>query len=162
MSGLVHVRGLAELQKVLDSVSPKLERNVMRGGLRAGANVILTGARSNIRSRSGKLAASLGVGTKARGGRVSASVRTRLFYAPFVEFGTRPHSIAANNRKGLAVGGLFFHSVDHPGARPHPFLRPAMDTQAGAAVVAVGEYVKQRLATKEGLDTAHIQIQGDE
>lgn len=158
----VHVKGLRELDALLQQVPAKVERNVLRGGLRAGANVIKPVAQSNIRSQSGYLADSLRVGTKTRYGKVIATVRTKVFYGPFVEFGTGPHSILARARSVLSVGGLFVASVDHPGARPHPFMRPAMDSQAQAAVVAVGEYIKNRLATKNGLDTAHIQIEGDE
>jgi hypothetical protein len=41
-------------------------------------------------------------------------------------------------------------------------MRPALDQQAQAAVIATAEYMKNRLATKEGLDTADIVIAGDE
>jgi len=159
---LVNVKGLSELNAVLQTVAPKVERNVLRTGLRAGANVILPVAKGNIRSHSGALATSLKAGTSARGGVVTGYVRTKLYYAPFVEYGTVPHSITAKDRKGLSVGGLFFQAVQHPGAKPYPFLRPALDSQAQAAVIAVGEAIKERLATKEGLDTAGVLIEGDE
>jgi len=160
--GLVHVKGLDELQRFLDKLPAKLEQNVMRGALRAGANVIKPVAAANIHSVSGETARSLKVRSGARGGRVTASVYTRHFVAPFLEWGTKPHTIKATNRKALAIGGAYFESVEHPGARPHPFLRPAMDTQAQAAVLAAGEYVKQRLATKEGIDTAGITLEAEE
>jgi HK97 gp10 family phage protein len=158
----VHVKGLRELSAAMQELPAKLERNVLRGGLRAGANVIKPVAQSNIQSQSGRLAASLRVGTGTRGGRVTGYVRTRLFYAPFVEFGTQSHTIEPGARRALSIGGLFVASVDHPGARPHPFMRPAFDSQATAAVVAMAEYIKARLATKNGIDTAHIMIEGDE
>ena len=40
MADSVHVKGLDALQKLLDTLPVKLEKNVMRGGLRAGMNVI--------------------------------------------------------------------------------------------------------------------------
>lgn len=168
MADLVHVKGLADLQKFLDQLPAKMEKNVVRGALRAAAKVVLPVAKANIHSVSGDLAASLKIRTGGRGGRVSALVYTRVFYAPMVEWGTRPHTITAKNRRGLSFGGLFFQSVHHPGISPygaksaigpHAFMRPALDTQAGAAVVAAGEYVKKRLATKQGLDTADIGIE---
>ena len=82
--------------------------------------------------------------------------------APWVEYGTKPHTITAKPGKALAIGGMYVHAVDHPGARPHPFMRPALDSQAQPAVIAAAEYMKARLATKHGLDTAHIRIEGDE
>lgn len=162
MADLVHVKGLAELQEVLNQVPPKIERNVLRTGLRAGMNVVLPVAQANIHSRSHELAGSLKIGTRAQGGVVTGYVKTDLFYSRFVETGTGPHTITAHNRKGLAVGGLFFQSVRHPGAKPHAFMRPALDSQAQPAVVAMAEAVKERLATKEGLDSAHVFIEGDE
>jgi hypothetical protein len=69
--------------------------------------------------------------------------------------------ITAKNRKAVSVGGLFFQSVQHPGARPKAFMRPAADTQAQAALIAVGEYMKKRF-TKAGLDTADITVEGDD
>jgi HK97 gp10 family phage protein len=159
---LVHVKGLSELNDFLQQLAPKIERNVLRTGLRAGAKVVLPVAKGNIRSHSGELAASLKVGTRGRGGVVTGYVRTKVYYARFVEYGTVPHSITAKDRKGLSIGGLFFQSVQHPGAKPHPFLRPALDTQAQAAVIAAAEAMKERLSTKEGLDTSAVLIQGDE
>jgi hypothetical protein len=41
-------------------------------------------------------------------------------------------------------------------------MRPALDAQASAAVVAAAEYMKDRLATKHGLDTSDVVIEGDE
>lgn len=159
---LVHVKGFEQLDKFLQELPAKVEKNVLRGGLRAGARVVQAVAAGNIRTDSGELAASLKVSTRARGGEVKATVYTKVFYARWVEYGTRPHRIEPKNRRALALGGGFVGAVDHPGARPHPFLRPALDTQAAAAVVAVGEYIKQRLASKHGLDTADIAIEAED
>ena len=48
---------------------------------------------------------------------------SEAFYAAFVEFGTRPHSIAGNASvdRGLRQGG----GTLHPGAAAHPFFWPA-------------------------------------
>jgi len=167
MADLVNVKGLADLQKFLDQLTPKMEKNVVRGGLRAGANVIKPVAQANIHSVSGELAKGLKVGSRARGGTVTATLKTtgpHAYVANWVEFGTRPHIITSRDANALSIGGVaFVKAVQHPGATPHPFLRPALDTQAQAAVVATGEYIKRRLADKHGLDTADIEIgPGDE
>jgi len=160
----VHVKGLVDLQKFLDTLPVKIEKNIMRGALRAGMNTVTPIAKSNIHSVSNLLAEGLKVSTRARGGRVTASLKAtgpHAFVAKWVEFGTKAHNIAA--KKGwLSFGGIFAKSVQHPGARPHPFMRPALDAQAGAAVVAAAEYMKARLATKQGLDTSGVTIDGDE
>jgi HK97 gp10 family phage protein len=160
-----HVKGLDELQKFLDQLTPKIEANVMRGALRAGMNVVKPIAQSNVNSVSGELARGLKVGTRKRGSRVISNLKAtgpHRSIAHLVEFGTRAHNIAAKAKGWLSFKNVFAKSVDHPGARPKPFMRPALDGQAQAATIAAGEYVKNRLATKHGLDTRHINIEGDE
>jgi hypothetical protein len=159
MSELVHVKGLSDLQRFLDALPPKIEKNVLRGSLRAGiSQAILPAARANIRSVSGKTSKSLKVRTDARGGQVTASLYTKLYTARFLEYGTKPHIIRPKNGKALAIGGLFVAAVEHPGARATGFMRRALDTRAKDAVVAAAEYMKTRLATKYGLDTAGVEI----
>ncbi len=183
MSQEITVKGLDELQKFLDQLPAKVEKNVLRGALRAGAKPVLAAAKSgapvgppsgeNARlygGRAGALRDSLRISVNAKRGKVTASVKAGgsskggpdVYYARFVEYGTRPHTIAAANKGFLAFAGGVYKSVEHPGARPKPFLRPALDTQAGAAVLAAGEYMKNRLATKHGLDTADITIEVEE
>ncbi len=158
------VKGLADLQKFLDQLPPKLERNVMRGALGAGMRVVRPVAKSRIRSVSGLLAAGLKVSTRARGGTVTASLKTtgkHGWLARFVEFGTAAHSIPKLTKKlnALIIGGQFVKSVDHPGAKPHPFMRVALDSQAQNALVAAGNYIKKRLESKNGIDTSDVTVE---
>lgn len=186
----VHVTGLADLQKLLDTLPAKLEANVMRGALRAGANVIKEQAKVNVPvgkpgtrnaerygAYAGALRDSIRVGARIKGGTVTAYIKAGgktkggadAYYATMVEFGTKPHYITINgsgkeagraNYRSLVIGGQFVGPyVAHPGARSRPFMRPAMDAKATEAVVAAAEYMKKRLATKEGLDTAEINIE---
>lgn len=196
----VHVRGLSDLQKFLDQLPAKLERNVTRGALRAGANVIMKEAKILVPVAiptaegqrlyghyRGALRDSLRVTTRARGGKVTASVKAGgvtkrgadVYYAHMVEYGTRPHFITIggsskraarinrrNARGSLVIGAQFVGpSVEHPGARPRPFMRPALDNMAEAAVLTAAQYMRERLATKEGLERAadvEITIAGDD
>lgn len=169
----INVKGLAELQKFLDQLPAKIEANILRGALRAGAKPIRDAAKASapvgepsetnkqkyklysgalrdsirISGRLDKRKGSVAVSVKA-GGKVK-STGADVFYASFVEFGTKPHSLSES-------GGL------HPGMTGNPFMRTALDSQASNAVVAAGEYIKKRLATKQGLDTADITIEADE
>lgn len=162
MSGqFLHLKGFKELAQVLDTLPAKLQSNVMRGALRAGARIIADAAKANAPRVTGKYAASIGVSSRNKGGVVTASARTRDFRAIWLEFGTRPHTITAKNRKGLAVGGLFFQSVQHPGAKPKAHFIPAMDAHAGDAVVAAGRYMQERF-TKAGIDAPDIDVGIDE
>ena len=165
----LHVSGLTELGKVLQTFTLKLERNVIRGGLRQGANVVKEQVLVNVpvaepsdRNReryggyAGALRDSVRVSTRSYRGKVSASVKAGgmktkggadVYYANWVEYGTRPHMNGARGH--------------HPGARPKPFMRPALDTEAQRAVIAVGNYMRNRLATKHGIDTPEIFIEGE-
>jgi HK97 gp10 family phage protein len=158
----VNVKGLAELQKLLDTLPAKLEANAMRAALAAGARVIRDEAKANVPVKTGTLRAGLKVSTRSRRGVVTATVKAggkHAYLANWIEFGTAAHFIKPKTAKSLFIAGLFSNGVAHPGVQPKPFMRPALDSQAGAAVVAVGEYLKKRLSTKHGLDTAAIEIE---
>ena len=179
MTDLINVKGLKELDQFLAELPTKIQRNVMRGALRAGANVIKKEAQANAPvgapSAEGKrlyggyrgaLRDSIRVSTRAKGGRISATVKAGgknkktgadVFYAHMIEFGTAPHTI-----KGpIKLGGKWVKNVDHPGAPAQPFMRPALDGRAQEAVIRAAEYMKKRLATKHGLNTEFISIEGD-
>lgn len=160
------VKGLSELQKFLDTLTPKLEANIMRGALRAGMKEVLPVAKQNINSVSGELAKGLKISTRIerKNKRVVAKIKAtgpHAFVAHFVEFGTKPHTITAKEGSLQIDQNFVGGSVEHPGAKRKPFLRPALDQKATSAVVATGEYIKKRL-TKHGLDTSHITVEGDE
>lgn len=176
----IHVNGLAQLQKFLDALPQKVEQNILRGALRAAANVVKAEAVANVPVDSGTLKAGLKVSTRSRRGLITASVKAtgkHAHIAPWIEFGTRAHKIHAKDAKTLSLrpnsrassgyasrwtAHNFLEFVEHPGTKPRPFMRPALDSQAGNAVVAAGNYIKKRLATKHGLDTSDIVIGEDE
>lgn len=167
MADSKHVKGLKELDALLKTLPAKMETNVLRGALRAGANAIKKEAAQNISSKSGALAKGLRVSARLdrRAGKVTASVKAGKkmgHIARFVEFGTRPHEIKPKSRSSLFFAGVFGEIVQHPGAKPHPFMRPALDSRASEAVVAAGNYIKKRLAKKHGIDTPDIIIEVDE
>lgn len=180
-----HVTGLKELYALLQTLPVNIEKNLMRGALRQGMKPVKAQAQANIHSRSGKLAESLSIKSNARSGTVRGILRAGKgfdsYKAMWVEFGTRPHYITVQDNerihgrqnivsmttinrvdRALKIGLNFVGpSVHHPGSGPHPFMRPALDSQASAAVMAAGNYLKTKMATKQGLYTADISI-GDE
>lgn len=163
MSDLVHVKGLSQLNDFLRQLPEKMERNVLRGALRAGAKPILVQTQANAAHRTGELAKDIKIATSTKGGRVTARVMLtgpHAFVGRWLEFtGAAPHTISARGGHWLFLGGMFAKSVQHPGFHPKPFMRPALDSQAGAAVVAAAEYMKIRLATKNGLDTSDVDVE---
>lgn len=153
-----NVKGLAELNRVLNQLPVKVERKLLRGGLRAAAKVIEAEAKRRVPVRTGLLRDSIRVSTGAkRGGKVYAHIKAggrkkgQAFYAHMVEFGTARHVILAGGGtkagKALAIAGRILGAkVDHPGARPRPFMRPALDTQAQKSVEEMAEYLRKRIA----------------
>lgn len=187
----IRIKGLDELQKFLDEFPVNVQNNIMRGALRAGMKVVKDKAKMSIEGKSGELASGLRIYTRLREGVIRASLVTGGYHgyvAMWVEFGTRPHlikvqedekkinyrlsakrgqlvreSMTTINRRSLIIGNNFVGPVvKHPGAKPKPFLRPALDTEGTKAVVAAAEYIKKRLAKKNGLDTSAIEIGIDE
>ena len=148
------VTGLDELQKRLDTLPVNIEKKLMRGALRAGQKTVLEQAKQGLHNVSGELAASLRVSTSSRGGQVKAKVTAgnkKVFYAHMVEFGTAAHVIKSKQGQALGFAGGEYASVQHPGAKKKPFMRPALDAAAvpeSNAFKAVGAYLQGKI-TKE-------------
>lgn len=153
------VHGMAELGKALEQLPVKLERNVMRGAMRAGAKVQLAKAQELVPEEHdgphpGELKKSLRIRTSSRRGVVRAIVTAGsklVYWARWVELGTLAHFIRPKNRKSLFFAGLAREAIHHPGAKKKPFMRPALDGTAGGVLTAVGSYIRRRL-DKEGID----------
>lgn len=149
------ILGGRALDDALKTLAPKIQKNIMRSALRAGANVIKKEAKQEVPVRSGALRKSLKVSTKSKNGTVTAVLKADSRVAPhahLVEFGTRPHKIKPRNGEALRIDGHVVSEIDHPGSRPKPFLRPSFDSKAPQAVVAVAEQIRKRL-TAEGINT---------
>jgi hypothetical protein len=158
-----NVKGLAELQAMLNTLPAKMERNILRSALRQGANVVMRKARENITAdgseETGLMRKGIKVSTGGRKGSVIARVRAtgpHAYLANWIEHGVQPHSIA----KGAKVAsGKGQDGKLHPGFNEKPFLRPALDTEMQAATIAVGNTIKARLLTKAGLNTPMIEVE---
>jgi HK97 gp10 family phage protein len=151
-------RGLADLERTLDELPVKIERNIVRGALRAGGQVFQAEAQRRVPVRSGRLRDSIRVSVRIRRGLPMATIRAggrgkgSAWYAHLVEFGTAQHFIKPRDRKSLLIAGLLREVVDHPGAKKSPFMRPALDAAAAPAVRAFATYAARRL-TKTGINT---------
>lgn len=168
MANSISVEGLADLQKMLNSLPAKIEANIMRGGLRAASNIYRDRARNNVPRKSGDLRKSIKVGTKFRKGLVSATITAgddKAFYAHMIEFGTAsffegsgksvggPYKIpgktkggkSTRNKKAVAFGDLVYNNVTHPGVRPVAFMRKAFDQGTDEVMEALRLYVGGRI-----------------
>lgn len=170
----VGISGGAELDDLLRTLAPKMEKNIMRAALTRGAKVIMLEAKklapvgkpSSTNAKeyggyAGALRDSIRVTSRfTKTGSVTASVKAggrtkkgaEVFYAHIVEYGARRHVIKPKTKKRLELGGQFVAgAVEHPGVKGQPFMRPAQDAKWEEAVGVVHEFIKKRLQ-KEGID----------
>lgn len=144
----LNVKGLDELHRQLQALSAELQNNATRAAMRAGARVIERAAKGAVPVHDGELRKSIRTSTRRRGSSITATVKAgskAAFYAHMVEFGTAAHLIKPKSRKSLFFAGLARQLVSHPGAKAKPFMRPAFDAQAHAAVVAMRDHLARRL-----------------
>lgn len=163
MSNYRYVKGAQEVQAELLAYPAKVEQRVVRNAMAAGARVVRDTAKAEVPRRSGKLAGTIRVKTKARKGQVTAGVRVGdvkkgVFYTHFVLGGTKAHSIVAKRGKGLAVGAgggavVPRRSVQHPGAKANNFME-----RAKAAIPRALDTVIDR--AKALLDKLNREVQG--
>jgi HK97 gp10 family phage protein len=152
----------------MGSLPAQIEAKLLRGAGRAAANVIADEARDS--TQSAEVRGAIKVQVKAAEGRVIAKVQVKgdgAYLAPWEEYGTAPHfiSVDASQRGGrtvarinrlakeegsshsLVIGGQFAGTtVFHPGARPHPFLRPALDRKEGEAIAAAQSFINAHVS----------------
>jgi len=162
-------RGGAEMRRFIGDLPAKLEKSILRGAARAAGEIVAVEARAN--APAAETRADIVVRARAEPGRVTVRVGVKPGWGRTLgiwsEYGTDPHfiSIADEDRQGrsvrrvneqsksgsLVIGSSFVGpTVFHPGARAHPFLRPALDTREGAALAAAQGYINSRI-TKAGI-----------
>lgn len=147
----IHVKGGAELQKFLQELPVKMERNVLRGAMRAGMAPIHEQVQATAPQATGELKRGLKVSTRASRGTVRATLKAggkHGWLAYLFEYtGAAAHFIKPKKMKSLVIAGILRKVVLHPGFQPRPFMRPALQNRADAAVHAAASYIKLRLTT---------------
>jgi HK97 gp10 family phage protein len=119
----ITVKGLAELQKKMTQMVTELDGPPMFNAMREASLIIQRAARRNLRpwrgpgtggADTGRLKASIIPDVRQVGeGNYQGVVGTNVFYAPYQEFGTRPHFVPKRyigtwaRRHGLGDRGVF-------------------------------------------------------
>lgn len=166
MANVTVIQGLSDIHKYLQEFPVKLEKSIIRGGLRAGAKVIADKAKQLVPTQSGALKESIKVGTRSKRGKVSAILSAgseKAWYSHIIEFGSgsfyagkgkkskrKAYKINARRQRSLSLNGQMVESVMHPGVKPTPFLRPALDASQADAIKAAADYMRKRI-NKENL-----------
>ena len=174
ISGLAELNSV--LQQLPVKVENKILRGALRAGakvflLEARKRVpVQSGAlRRSLRiktsSRRGVVTATMIAGDsktnktvhKKKGGGIKVTY-SNAWYAHLVEFGTAAHYVKSTKEKYSSVRidkngkparrqkSRVVSGVKHPGAKPQPFMRPAFKAGQRAAVDAVANYIRNRLA----------------
>lgn len=161
------LKGFAELGAFLEAFPRNMQRNAIGAGLRAAARPIREEARRLAPKASGLTAKNIRIGSVRRtssGTAYSITVRVTgpgSFIAYFQEYGVAPHLISGKKRsvKGhvttgpLKIGDEFVGGViNHPGHAATPFMRPALDTQMDAALMAMKDRISGWIEGKTGFD----------
>ncbi|QEH80832.1 HK97 gp10 family phage protein [Sphingomonas sp. C8-2] len=168
------IKGDDQIDALLRDLPMKMSRSVVRGGMRKLAQVVAEEAKERSRSPIVTRTIGVSTNVLVNGTIIS-KVRTRgpgAFMAPWLEYGTAAHLISVSQqalptaldkrgrvrswsigqvnkavrRGSLVIGRAFVGQVvQHPGAHPYPFLRPAVDAKIDAGVQAMADYIRARL-----------------
>ena len=150
ISANLRIEGADALLRKLQGIPRKVERQIVRDGLRAGARVIQAAAKREAPRDSGDLAESIVVraARRLRRGQIGIDVRTdqgffkgEQFYAGFIEFGwdkQETYRAADGTFRSLPRGeGVTTH------VPPNPFMRRAADAAGDAAGRVAAELIRR-------------------
>lgn len=163
------LKGRERVRRFLRVEVPEaLDGNILRGAAREAGRVLAEEARE--RTTSDAVRGAIVVQPRHSEGtaKVVVTVKGRWAssLAKWLEYGTSGHFISidaaqrggrgllrinqqireAGGDRSLVIAGQFVGTtVWHPGARPHPFLRPALDLKEAEAIGAAQKYVRARL-----------------
>lgn len=165
---MVTVTGKAEVKAYIGGIPAKMQR-VLRGAARAGAAVISDEIKAT--TPSDEVRDGLRTTSKTADGQIKVRIDLKPGWArsvgTWLEYGTSPHFISVDDsqRRGmgigrvnksvkendgngsLVIGGNFVgQTVFHPGARPFPTFRPALDKKEQEAINAAQAYVNARVS----------------
>jgi HK97 gp10 family phage protein len=128
------VEGTQRLRRLLNRIPDEVTAEVKKE-IDDGAELVKFEMLKRVPVRDGTLAASIEIWSGKDGlvkmigpGAKTRRAKLQAFYAKWVEFGTRPHSLSRGsrlaqpkrNRRGKNAGG-----AQHPGTKPRPFIHPA-------------------------------------
>lgn len=172
MAELIHIKGLVELKRALQTLPKNIQRNVLRASVNAGARVVRDQARINapvlheaipkhqppgtlkrsivtayIPEKSNGQQATYFVtvrqGKRYRGQGKQQNKSQDAFYGAWVELG---HHYVAPKPKGVNwKRHRQQQRVSGVFVPPHPYLRPAFEAKKLQSVEAIREYMLNRL-----------------
>ena len=138
-------RTLDKLQRQLKEVAKKDVKATLQGMIDTGYEIHAEAVKK-VPVDMGRVRTSLAVESNAS--KMEVRVGTNVKYAPFVEFGTHPHTPPIEpirewaDRKGVDAGAVWA-SIRKHGTKPHPFLRPAFAEKIGNLIKNIKRNIKK-------------------
>lgn len=123
--------------------------------LQNASGSVQTEAKSLAPVASGTLRRSITSTVTPLGGKPTGIVSAAVKYAPFVEYGTKPHTppLAPINkwagRKGLN-GGAIWAAIRKNGTKAHPFMQPAFDAKRDSVVQRIQKGIQAAIERMKG------------
>lgn len=138
----ISIKGLDEIEKRLQALPEKLRRKHLRTALKDPLEMVRQQAVAQCPQRKpgrgwqafvsegdehlrDNITSKISVGKTSAWGRVGVDY-TKVRHGHLVEFGTKPHKIG---------------KMQHPGARAHPFMRPAFDKTGSKVLDDILDYL---------------------
>src|SRR5512139_572694 len=87
----IEVKGLIELQRKTEQMVSDLHGAPILDAMRDSVLIVTRGAKQNAPVDTGRLRASITPGVSEMGDNIEGVVGSNVTYAPYMEFGTRPH-----------------------------------------------------------------------
>jgi HK97 gp10 family phage protein len=145
---VVTIEGTDALVLRLGNVSNALASTILRDSTLAGAELVVQRAQALVPVKTGMLRDSLRA-TVVESNRLGCAVDvgSSVSYARMVEEGTRAHLIEPKVKQALWWPTALHpvKSVQHPGTKPHPFLVPALEQEAGAVETTIRTTIERLL-----------------
>jgi HK97 gp10 family phage protein len=131
----VELHGLIETQDFLADFAEQLTGTMMLQAIRDCALIVLASAKQKAPVDTGRLRASITPEVRPHRDAVRGIVGSNVEYAPWQEFGTRPHWPPPGalerwaRRHGMTESTIRF-IIGTRGTKPHPYLIPAIEDNA--------------------------------
>ena len=147
MANDFEVQGLKELNALLQQLPLKLEKNILRGAIRAGAKPVA----DDIRRRAPELAEPdprRVRGALKKSVRIMSTQMSRGMIRGGVVAGGK--TTVGRGKAKVAADAFYAHMVEYGTVKmtAKPFMRPAIDTRTQAAIDATAKYISDRVASE--------------
>ncbi len=160
ITGTIQLHGFTELEKILAGLAGNDGLNILKKSMKSAAEGMRKEVVNKVPQDTGELKRSIRLKVNRKSTDSVAYqiyvIRTRRkknkvtgkrdiigggYYAHFLEFGTKAHMVPKKKdsyKTKLKGKWVTVKQFQHPGMRPHPFMRPAFDETRGQTINTFG------------------------